>query len=188
MVSAGSVAAGRRISPDSPHRASDEKAAGIVVVVIAGSFGDRERERPLSAVSDARVAVDALGSKPANKRPPLSRSANRRHAAGLNRSTGPIGSCVSRTSTRPAWPAAFTQLPPPFELYDALRQVRSVSSIAPPPLVRALATRRAASQHPVSVQMPLSPCRLERLGCHNHCFGAAGDAVVAGRAGLKCGK
>jgi len=28
----------------------------------------------------------------------------------------------------------------------------------------------------------------ERLGCHNHCVSTAGDAVVVGWAGLKCGK
>jgi hypothetical protein len=28
----------------------------------------------------------------------------------------------------------------------------------------------------------------ERLGCHNHVLGVAGDAVVAGWAGLTCGK
>jgi hypothetical protein len=42
-------------------------------------------------------------------------SANLRHAAGLNRSTGPERSFVSRTSTRSALPTS-THSPPPFEL------------------------------------------------------------------------
>jgi hypothetical protein len=42
-------------------------------------------------------------------------SANLRHAAGLNRSTGPERSLVSRTSTRSALPTS-THSPPPFEL------------------------------------------------------------------------
>ena len=47
----------------------------------------------------------------ANER--LTRSANTRHAAGPNRSTGPGRSWVSRTSTRSLCPATSTQ--PPFE-------------------------------------------------------------------------
>ena len=83
----------------------------------------------------AREWPYALGPRPVNGRPPLSRSANRRRAAGLNRSTGPVRSLVLRTSTQPVWSATSTQLPPPFELYDVVRQFKSVSSIAPPPLV-----------------------------------------------------
>jgi mRNA interferase MazF len=46
----------------------------------------------------------------------LSRLANLRHAAGLNRRTGPDRSLVSRTVTRWSWSATSTQLPPLPEL------------------------------------------------------------------------
>src|ERR1019366_9220844 len=51
--------------------------------------------------------------------------ANFRHAMELNRSTGPVRSCVSRTMTRLPWLSA-TSTQPPFEaLYLALRQFKA---------------------------------------------------------------
>src|SRR5689334_13472979 len=71
-------------------------------------------------------------------------SANLRHAAWLNRSTGPERSCVSRTSTRLAVPTS-THSPPPFELYVDFRHFRSaVSSTVLPPFVSVRTTRHAA--------------------------------------------
>src|SRR5580693_4770177 len=101
-----------------------------------------------------------LGSGSANGR--LTRSANRRHAPGVNRRTGPLRSLVSRTSTRLAWSAISTHSPPLPELYVLFRQF-IVSILLPLPSLSAHVRHYAGVLHHEACPTSAVPWRQSRV-------------------------